>query len=125
MLTLTQQRFVYLLAATIWGAFIFYLSSIPDLASGLPTIQDLILRKAAHIFVFATLVYLLAKSLNSTQRHYLLFVIIAGITYALIDEIHQLGVPGRAGQATDILIDTLGVFIGTAVFIQRQKGLFE
>lgn len=125
MLSITQQRFLYLLAAVSWGLFIFYLSSIPDLASGLPSLQDFILRKLAHIFVFALLVYLLAKSLNSTQRHYLLFVIIAGITYALIDEIHQLGVPGRAGQATDILIDTFGVFIGVAIFIQRQKGLFE
>lgn len=125
MLTLTHRRFFYLLAATIWGAFIFYLSSIPDLTSGLPTMQDLILRKVAHVFVFAVLVYLLAKSLNSVQRHYLLFVIIAGITYALIDEIHQLGVVGRAGQATDILIDTFGVFVGTAIFIQKQKGLFE
>ncbi len=125
MLTTTQQRFLYLLASALWGVFIFYLSSIPDLASGLPSLQDFILRKLAHIFVFALLVYLLAKSLNSTQRHYLLFVIIAGITYALIDEIHQLGVVGRAGQATDILIDTFGVFIGVAIFIQRQKGLFE
>ncbi len=125
MLTLTQQRFLYLLAATVWGALIFYLSSIPDLASGLPGLQDLILRKLAHIFVFATLVYLLAKSLDSTQRHYLLFVIIVGISYALIDEIHQLGVVGRMGQATDILIDALGVFIGIFVFIKTQKGLFD
>ena len=35
-----------------------------------------------------------------------------GVLYAVSDEIHQLFVPGRAGQIRDVLIDACGVFVG-------------
>ncbi len=38
--------------------------------------------------------------------------LIIGTLYAVTDEIHQLFVPGRAGQARDVLIDACGVFAG-------------
>ncbi|MCB9802842.1 VanZ family protein [Candidatus Nomurabacteria bacterium] len=125
MLTANQRRLLFLLAAAIWGGFIFYLSSVPNLASGLETWQDLILRKLAHVTVFAILTYLVARSLNSTQRHYLLFVVLAIIFYAFTDEFHQMSVIGRSGQATDILIDSLGVFLGVFLFIKQRKNLFD
>lgn len=37
---------------------------------------------------------------------------LAGLLYAVTDEIHQLYVPGRAGQLRDVLIDACGVFFG-------------
>lgn len=39
----------------------------------------------------------------------------AGLLYAAGDELHQLFVPGRAGQLRDILIDTAGVLLGTCI----------
>ena len=118
-------RLLYLLAAIIWGGIIFYLSSIPSLASGLPSWQDFILRKIAHVAVFFMFTFLLAKSLNSTKRYYLLFVIVAGVFYAFIDELHQLGVAGRTGAPQDILIDTFGVFLAIWFYIKSQKNLFN
>lgn len=38
--------------------------------------------------------------------------LIIGTLYAVTDEIHQLFVPGRAGQARDVLIDACGIFVG-------------
>jgi len=58
-------RFLYLLATIICGVIIFYLSSIPNLVSGLPGWQDFILRKLAHVAVFFMFTFLLAKSFNS------------------------------------------------------------
>lgn len=124
-LTNTQTRLLYLLATILWAGMIFYLSAIPDLNSGLPTWQDLILRKVAHIFVFFMFAYLLAHSLNSTQRPYLLFVVMAAILYAFIDEAHQLNVVGRQGSPTDILIDSVGVFLAVFIYIKKQKNLFD
>lgn len=124
-LTNTQTRLLYLTATILWAGLIFYLSSIPDLRSGLPTWQDLILRKLAHIFVFFMFAYLLAHSLNSTQRPYLLFVVMASVLYAFIDEVHQLSVIGRQGSPIDILVDSMGVFLAIVVYIQTHKGLFE
>ena len=118
-------RIFYLIAAIIWAGFIFYLSSIPDLASGLPVWYDLVLRKLAHIAVYLVLSFLLAKSFNSVKRHYLLFVIIAGITYAWIDELHQSFISGRVGHIQDILFDTIGVFFGIWIYLKVQKNLFD
>lgn len=115
----------YLVATIIWAGFIFYLSSIPDLASGLPTWQDMVLRKLAHVAVFFVFAYLLAKTLDSVKRPALLFVIMAGIAYAWFDEWHQSFVPGRIGAPQDILIDTVGVFLGVWWYQKRQKNLFD
>ena len=40
------------------------------------------------------------------------FSLIIGIVYASSDEIHQCFTPGRGPLLTDIIIDTMGVFLG-------------
>lgn len=115
----TKAQIVYFLLAILWGSLIFYLSNQPDLSSGLPTIYDFILRKVAHVTVFAILAYFVASIFMKTSRPYLIFVIFASIAYALTDEIHQLSVHGRSGNARDILIDSAGVAIGI-YFFERQ-----
>lgn len=40
---------------------------------------------------------------------------LAGVLYAVTDEIHQCFVPGRAGQIRDVLIDACGVFVGVII----------
>ena len=116
---MTKQEKIQLLffaAAAVWGLLIFYLSSIPDLQSSLPGWQDLILRKLAHIFVFFILSYFLISSFVKYKRVYIYFVIITVIAYAFIDEYHQVFVPFRYGSAKDILIDSIGVLFGTALY---------
>jgi len=113
MLSIKQKRqLLFLLLAALWGYLIYFLSNTPDLATDLPYKYDFILRKIAHIFVFLVLTYLVASSLDSQQRHYLLFVIIAAIVYAFTDELHQTFVQGRVGSGRDILVDSIGVYFG-------------
>ena len=107
-----KKQLLFLLLAALWGYLIFYLSNTPDLASSLPRQYDFVLRKLAHIFVFAVLTYLVAASLDSQKRHYLLFVIIAALVYALVDEVHQSFIQGRVGSGRDILVDSVGVYLG-------------
>lgn len=107
-----KRQLLFLLLAALWGYLIFYLSGTPDLATDLPRNYDFILRKLAHIFVFLVLTYLVASSLDSQQRYYLLFVIIAAIAYAFTDELHQTFVHGRVGSGRDILVDSIGVYFG-------------
>lgn len=44
-----------------------------------------------------------------------------GMLYAISDEIHQLFVPGRSGQVTDVLIDTMGVLVGIGIVLVIQN----
>ncbi len=111
-----KTQILFFIAAAVWGLLIFYLSSIPNLQSALPSWQDFILRKLAHIFVFFILSYFLISSFSKYKRAYIYFVIVAVIAYAFIDEYHQAFVPFRYGSAKDILIDSIGVLFGTALY---------
>lgn len=72
-------------------------------------------RKAAHASEYAVLGFLLAGGISdsSKKRLYCIGVPWAfGVAYAVSDELHQIFVPGRSGQATDVMIDSLGVLTG-------------
>ncbi len=112
MLLKAEFSFKYLILALIWGAIIYYFSSIPDLKSGFDSTIDLILRKGAHMFVYFVLTYLLAKSFNKKTVPYLVLVALLAIFYAISDEVHQLTVAGRSGSPRDVIIDSVGVFAG-------------
>lgn len=123
MLLKGQFSFKYLILALIWGAIIYYFSSIPDLKSGFDSTIDLILRKGAHIFVYLVLTYLLAKSFNKKTVPYLIMVALLAIFYAISDEAHQLTVAGRSGSPRDVMIDSVGVFAGLIFyrFFKKNK----
>lgn len=118
-----KEQLFFICLTIIWAAFIYFLSAQPDLKTNLPAWYDFILRKIAHVGVFAVLTYLLAKSFTKHNRLVLLLVIFLAIFYAFSDEIHQLNVVGRYGSAKDILIDSIGVFLG--IFYLRRKYYFK
>ena len=69
-----------------------------------------IVRKSAH-FIGYMILGILASGLilqyeNINKKYPLAFLIC--VIYAISDEIHQLFVPGRAGQIRDVLIDSAG-----------------
>ncbi len=106
-----------------WAGFIFYLSSVPSLESGLPGTWDSVLRKGAHIFVYGVLTSLLFRALYSGHTaQYKKAVILAmffALLYACSDEFHQRYVPGRHGRARDVAVDAMGIGI-TGYALQRR-----
>jgi VanZ family protein len=81
------------------------------------------LRKCAHLAEFGLLAMLLWQALchatrsGTRQWHWphagwaLLLVAL----YAASDEIHQAFVPGRSGQVSDVIVDSIGGAIGLGV----------
>jgi len=68
-------------------------------------------RKTAHFMIYAilaVLVYNLMASYGIKRSKVVLFAAIVCLAYAVSDEIHQVYVPGRAGQIKDVLIDFSG-----------------
>ncbi len=118
---LHNKRLVYLAATVLWAGIIFYLSSIPDLASGLPSTIDLVLRKLAHITEYFILTWLLLEGLQPRSRWIMGLAIVLAILYSGSDEWHQNFVIGRNGNLRDLLIDGLGIFL--AAFVYKQKTL--
>ena len=126
----------------LWMGLIFFFSSQPgkesaELSQGISQILinlvtrvspdlnvdwqafHLLIRKNAHFFVYLILGILVLRALLKTKP----FSIRTGITallicfiYAVTDEFHQLFVPGRSGQVSDVIIDTFGAAAGLALY---------
>lgn len=80
-------------------------------------------RKAAHMTEFAILAVLLYIWLDRWEiariRRGCLAAFLTMI-YACSDELHQLFVAGRSGRISDVLIDSVGAALGTAVFLLAE-----
>ena len=121
-----------------WMLFIFCMSSFNGVMSSnqsgsiavliynLFDISDtekvsLIVRKCAHVsefFILGILVINLVSKYNVKYSYLISFIVC--VLYASSDEFHQLFVPGRSGQVTDIFIDMIGVVLGLLlVFLIR------
>ena len=101
-------------------ALIFALSATPDLSSGLGT-WDLVLRKIAHVAIFAVLWLALARA--ARWRRPVLAAVIA-VLYAISDEVHQSFVQGRHGSPADVAIDCLGIGLAVLAWLltARRRG---
>ncbi len=80
---------------------------------------DHIVRKCAHGAVYFILGILTMNAFITTGvKGYRAFVFsfLFCVIYAISDEIHQLFVPGRGAQAVDVLIDSIGAFVGIGLY---------
>jgi len=121
-MTTRTQRVLWWMLVIGWMALIYFLSSRPDLHSGLQPTWDVILRKIAHMVEYGILTWLLIQAIRAgtpiTGRTMLISISLASL-YALSDEYHQTFIVGRHGSPIDWLIDLVGV--GTAaIIIQRH-----
>lgn len=94
-------------------------------STGGEDISTFLVRKSAHIFMFfvlGILLYVLMRSFTVSPKKQVMFSIVFAFCYAVFDEIHQTFVPGRSGEARDVLIDTLGASVGVLVsyFVIRR-----
>lgn len=85
-----------------------------------------LIRKLAHGGIYFVLGVLVIKALNGVRGlglKKIIFALVFCIVYAISDEVHQLFVPGRSGQVSDVMIDTIGAALGIImyVFVNRLK----
>ncbi len=85
---------------------------------------NLIIRKNAHAFEFMILAILVAavlSSFNLTGKNALVYIMFICLFSAVMDEFHQIFVPGRTSSVIDVLIDFVGSLIGIAIFTCIDK----
>jgi len=73
------------------------------------------IRNIAHFTLYFVLGFLLLNALhynNLDKRNNLIITLLVCVPYSISDEIHQIFVPGRAFQISDIVIDILGSLTG-------------
>ena len=145
-----MKKGIFAVLIVIWMAFIFSMSSqnsevssntsretikvvlsvIPNFIEHPEEVQEKVVeelqyitRKSAHFIAYmilgilAILLFLQYENINKKpQLAFLLCVV-----YAISDEVHQLFVPGRSGQVSDIIIDSSGSFVGIVVVLLCVK----
>ena len=101
---------------------------IPADQSVLAESMQLILRKCAHVGVYAVLGILCFAAVNAhsfRRRIRVLLPPLLCLVFATSDELHQAFVPGRSPQFTDVFIDfggsLTGIFLAAALMILFQQ----
>ena len=107
-----------------------YLGKTPEEQTALAQKIEFPVRKGAHMTEYAILTVFLLGVLGDiriTKQQFARAVLITA-AYASTDEFHQLFVPGRSGQITDVLIDTGGAICGIClvyVIIKAKKVIWK
>lgn len=81
---------------------------------------NLLLRKNAHAFeycVLAIAVSIIFYVFGVKGKDASIYTLFICLLYAVLDEFHQLYVPGRTSSVRDVLIDFAGAVIGMALYL--------
>ncbi len=142
-----KRRIVSFIAVIVWMSLLFFLSHQPATESGalskgitqmvvsflewiFPSLEVNIeffhsfVRKAAHFMGYFVLGLLVIHAVNRTgvrKDRRMLIALLICVAYAIFDEIHQLFVPGRAGQVADVIIDSTGALAGILTYIAFSR----
>lgn len=79
-----------------------------------------VIRKIAHFSIYTLVGFLLmalASTYNLKENKKIIISLCIGALYATSDEIHQLFIPGRSGQITDVILDSMGVLLGILLIL--------
>ena len=116
-------RVLACLPAVLIAALIWWLSSTPDLAVAAGAL-DTVLRKAAHIGIFAALALACVLALRANGVRAAAAIAIGALIalgYAAVDELHQSTVPTRNGAVSDVMIDAFGVGLASLALARRAR----
>lgn len=78
------------------------------------------IRKNAHFFAYLALGILVMYAVSrnrATGGKAIWISLLICVLYAISDEMHQIFVPGRSGQASDVVIDSSGALVGIMVHV--------
>ena len=87
-----------------------------------------LVRKGAHVFIYLVLGAFVVDALSYhplKRKTILISAYLITLVYAISDEIHQYYIPGRSGEARDVLIDMVGATIGIFIMLYLKQRVNE
>jgi len=115
---LEKNRKISIIFLVIIAIEIFVISSIPG--SGIIS-TGFNLAWLYHFAVFFLFNFFLLTSIignKKISRKKLILAIIFSLTYAILDEIHQIFVPLRTASIIDVLTDFAGIFVCSLIYMR-------
>ena len=110
------------LPAIVWAVLILAVSSIPGLST--PGLGFSMADKIVHFAEYFILGYLTARAISAFNKEPLkIFWMSSAITsgYGILDEFHQLLIPGRTAEGLDMIADILGSILAAALFARKLR----
>ena len=107
---------IYLPLVFYW-IFLFTLTTLPTHSVPAVGVND----KVEHMLAYFGLSFLLylallfQKKSSTLKKNAILFTLLFVFAYGILDEVHQLLIPGRSCELLDFLADILGSVIGVIV----------
>ena len=86
-------------------------------------ISNALVRKFAHFFLFGALGYSCTSfvkglhPLTFPKHTHVFYPVIITVIYGALDEVHQLTIAGRSGNASDVAIDALAGVAGVLAYV--------
>ena len=113
-------RFFSLLAAAVIVIALFTLGEKPYAGSLFPAPWD----KLAHISVYGTIAILVwigtgGRAFAEGRAHRAGAVALFVLAIGLLDELHQVGIPGRSADVADLVADAIGICV--AFYLLRPR----
>jgi hypothetical protein len=107
---LEKNRWLAIVLTIVCAFLIFYISSITfPTGSGKPSQVATIYHFTA--FSYLTLFLVISLTKGKPSKSLIIIGILLAIIYGILDEIHQLFVPGRFASNKDVLIDSFGIIL--------------
>src|SRR3989344_3148618 len=76
-----------------------------------------------HLLAFFFLnAFLLMAFVRGKRYEFILVAVFISITYGILDEVHQLFVPGRVSGVFDVMINNAGIFFSTIFYMESMRG---
>jgi VanZ family protein len=120
--TFSQLSPIFLrgLSFLVWMGVIFFFSALPGNGYSNTSFLYHMERKGAHVIEYMVLMLLsvrFATALFPREifKRILLLAALFSVTYGATDELHQFFVPYRGALVSDVLVDSLGVFLTGAL----------
>ncbi|MBO8157431.1 MAG: VanZ family protein [Bacillaceae bacterium] len=110
-------------------SFVYHKSEVSVEALGINGFAEFFIRKGAHVGVFFVLMLLFFVAYRQTTAFSFAkasyFSLLWTVLYGVVDELHQGMTPNRTPYYGDVIIDSVGAFIGWVVIfiIARRKKL--
>lgn len=79
-----------------------------------------VIRKLAHYTIYmigGILIMNCTYAFEKEEKKVVIHSGIIGTIYAISDEVHQLFIAGRSGRVADVLIDSIGISTGIAIYL--------
>jgi len=112
-----KQKNLFFIISVYWG-IIFLGTSLPGTSLDyIPQYSDKLKHFVAYLILTILLYwfYLIKNKKKDLTRKQIWFIIILTGGYGIVDELHQLLIPGRSCDIADWLSDLAGIFLGLVI----------